>query len=248
MTKEDIEVVPMEPSAIVAALSSGQVDGAGFWYPALATVKRAGARPRGDRPEQPTSRTDGVPDGVRRRQRRGRRANRTRPTACSPCCARPWPIERSTWTRRSSSPPSSATSTRPTVEADAANVQVLSARRARSAHRGRHRRLLAGRHESTTSSPPASSPKPSSRASSTPGTCSSRPERKRSERRSERGRDQAEERPVPHDRPAPGGHPRGLRQPARLHAGARRAGRAPAPGSTGGTRRRRSAPPRGPAC
>ncbi|WP_240930446.1 aliphatic sulfonate ABC transporter substrate-binding protein [Isoptericola sp. BMS4] len=39
MTKDDIELVPMEPSAIVAALSSGQVDGAGFWYPALATVK-----------------------------------------------------------------------------------------------------------------------------------------------------------------------------------------------------------------
>lgn len=39
MTKEDIEVVPMEPSAIVTALSSGQVDGAGLWYPALATVK-----------------------------------------------------------------------------------------------------------------------------------------------------------------------------------------------------------------
>lgn len=39
MTKDDIEVVPMEPAAIVAALSSGQVDGAGFWYPALATVK-----------------------------------------------------------------------------------------------------------------------------------------------------------------------------------------------------------------
>ncbi|WP_199044074.1 aliphatic sulfonate ABC transporter substrate-binding protein [Glycomyces salinus] len=39
MTKEDIEVVPMEPSAIVTALSSGQVDGAGFWYPALATVQ-----------------------------------------------------------------------------------------------------------------------------------------------------------------------------------------------------------------
>jgi NitT/TauT family transport system substrate-binding protein len=39
MTKEDVEVVPMEPSAIVAALSSKQVDGAGFWYPALATVK-----------------------------------------------------------------------------------------------------------------------------------------------------------------------------------------------------------------
>lgn len=39
MTKDDIEVVPMEPSAIVTALSSGQVDGAGFWYPALATVR-----------------------------------------------------------------------------------------------------------------------------------------------------------------------------------------------------------------
>ncbi len=39
MTKDDVELVPMEPSAIVAALSSGQVQGAGFWYPALATVK-----------------------------------------------------------------------------------------------------------------------------------------------------------------------------------------------------------------
>ncbi|MHA6622411.1 aliphatic sulfonate ABC transporter substrate-binding protein [Pseudonocardia sp. DLS-67] len=40
MTKEDIERVPMEPAAIVAALSSKQVDAAGFWYPALATVKQ----------------------------------------------------------------------------------------------------------------------------------------------------------------------------------------------------------------
>jgi NitT/TauT family transport system substrate-binding protein len=39
MTKEDVELVPMEPPAIVAALSSGQVDGAGLWYPSLATVK-----------------------------------------------------------------------------------------------------------------------------------------------------------------------------------------------------------------
>lgn len=39
MTKDDVELVPMEPPAIVAALSSGQVDAAGFWYPALATVK-----------------------------------------------------------------------------------------------------------------------------------------------------------------------------------------------------------------
>lgn len=40
MTKDDVNLVPMEPSAIVSALSSGQVDGAGFWYPALATVKQ----------------------------------------------------------------------------------------------------------------------------------------------------------------------------------------------------------------
>ncbi|RXZ50132.1 aliphatic sulfonate ABC transporter substrate-binding protein [Agromyces binzhouensis] len=39
MTKDDVELVPMEPSAIVSALASGQVQGAGFWYPALATVK-----------------------------------------------------------------------------------------------------------------------------------------------------------------------------------------------------------------
>lgn len=40
MTKDDVELVPMEPPAIVAALSSGQVDAAGFWYPALATVRK----------------------------------------------------------------------------------------------------------------------------------------------------------------------------------------------------------------
>lgn len=39
MTRDDIELVPMEPPSIVSALSSGQVDGAGFWYPALATVR-----------------------------------------------------------------------------------------------------------------------------------------------------------------------------------------------------------------
>lgn len=39
MTKGDIDVVNMEPSAIVSALASQKVDGAGFWYPALATVK-----------------------------------------------------------------------------------------------------------------------------------------------------------------------------------------------------------------
>jgi NitT/TauT family transport system substrate-binding protein len=40
MTNEDIEHVPMEPAAIVAALASKQVDAAGFWYPALAKVKQ----------------------------------------------------------------------------------------------------------------------------------------------------------------------------------------------------------------
>ncbi|MGH8965797.1 MAG: aliphatic sulfonate ABC transporter substrate-binding protein, partial [Actinomycetes bacterium] len=40
MTKDDVEIVAMEPAAIVAALSSGKVDAAGFWYPALATVKK----------------------------------------------------------------------------------------------------------------------------------------------------------------------------------------------------------------
>lgn len=40
MTKADINAVPMEPAAIVAALSSKQVDGAGFWFPALATVQQ----------------------------------------------------------------------------------------------------------------------------------------------------------------------------------------------------------------
>lgn len=40
MTKADINAVPMEAASIVTALASKQVDGAGFWYPALATVKQ----------------------------------------------------------------------------------------------------------------------------------------------------------------------------------------------------------------
>lgn len=40
MTADDIERVAMEPAAIVAALFSKQVDAAGFWYPALATVEQ----------------------------------------------------------------------------------------------------------------------------------------------------------------------------------------------------------------
>lgn len=40
MTKDDVNAVTMEPAAIVSALASKQVDGAGFWYPALATVEQ----------------------------------------------------------------------------------------------------------------------------------------------------------------------------------------------------------------
>jgi NitT/TauT family transport system substrate-binding protein len=40
MTKADVQLVAMEPAAIITALSSKQVDAAGIWYPALATVKQ----------------------------------------------------------------------------------------------------------------------------------------------------------------------------------------------------------------
>ncbi|MCW7945212.1 bicyclomycin resistance protein [Streptomyces hygroscopicus] len=40
MTKKDLKIVPMDPSTIVSAFSSKKVDGAGFWYPALATIKK----------------------------------------------------------------------------------------------------------------------------------------------------------------------------------------------------------------
>lgn len=40
MTMKDVNAVPIDPSTMVAALSSGQVDAAGFWYPALSTVKQ----------------------------------------------------------------------------------------------------------------------------------------------------------------------------------------------------------------
>jgi NitT/TauT family transport system substrate-binding protein len=40
MTMSDVDAVPIDPSTMVAALSSGQVDAAGFWYPALSTVKQ----------------------------------------------------------------------------------------------------------------------------------------------------------------------------------------------------------------
>lgn len=40
LTLKDVDAVPIDPATMVAALSSGQVDAAGFWYPALSTVKQ----------------------------------------------------------------------------------------------------------------------------------------------------------------------------------------------------------------
>ncbi|MBR7744679.1 aliphatic sulfonate ABC transporter substrate-binding protein [Phycicoccus sp. BSK3Z-2] len=39
LTKDDVRLTPMDPSTIVSAFSSGQIDAAGFWYPAIATIK-----------------------------------------------------------------------------------------------------------------------------------------------------------------------------------------------------------------
>lgn len=40
MAKSDVKLVPMDPSTIVAAMSSKKIDAAGFWYPATATIKK----------------------------------------------------------------------------------------------------------------------------------------------------------------------------------------------------------------
>jgi NitT/TauT family transport system substrate-binding protein len=40
MTTKDIQVVPMDPPTIVSAFSSGQIDGAGIWYPLLNNIKK----------------------------------------------------------------------------------------------------------------------------------------------------------------------------------------------------------------
>lgn len=39
MSKDDVELLDMAPDVLVQALSTGQVDAAGFWYPYLDTVK-----------------------------------------------------------------------------------------------------------------------------------------------------------------------------------------------------------------
>jgi len=40
MTVADIDVVPMDPSTVVAAFASGQIAGAGLWYPLLDVIRR----------------------------------------------------------------------------------------------------------------------------------------------------------------------------------------------------------------
>ena len=39
MTIADIQMVPMDPSTVVAAFTSKQIDGAGIWYPLIDTIK-----------------------------------------------------------------------------------------------------------------------------------------------------------------------------------------------------------------
>lgn len=40
MSKNDIEVVPMDPSTAVSAFGAGQIDGAALWYPLIDTLKK----------------------------------------------------------------------------------------------------------------------------------------------------------------------------------------------------------------
>ncbi|KAF4407096.1 aliphatic sulfonate ABC transporter substrate-binding protein [Streptomyces lycii] len=40
MTAEDIQKIPMDPSTVVSAFSSGQIDGAGIFYPLIDTIKQ----------------------------------------------------------------------------------------------------------------------------------------------------------------------------------------------------------------
>lgn len=40
LTVKDVQVVPMDPSTVVAAFSSGQIDGAGIWNPLVDVIRR----------------------------------------------------------------------------------------------------------------------------------------------------------------------------------------------------------------
>jgi NitT/TauT family transport system substrate-binding protein len=41
LTKNDVKIVTMDAATIVSAFTSKQIDAAGFWYPAIATIKKA---------------------------------------------------------------------------------------------------------------------------------------------------------------------------------------------------------------
>lgn len=41
LTKDDVKIVPMDASTIVSAFTSKQIDAAGFWYPAISTIKKS---------------------------------------------------------------------------------------------------------------------------------------------------------------------------------------------------------------
>ncbi|WP_433510726.1 aliphatic sulfonate ABC transporter substrate-binding protein [Nonomuraea sp. CA-143628] len=41
LAKTDVKIVPMDAATIVSAFTSKQIDAAGFWYPAIATIKKS---------------------------------------------------------------------------------------------------------------------------------------------------------------------------------------------------------------
>ena len=40
LTTKDVQVVPMDPSTVVTAFASGQIDGAGIWYPLVEVIRK----------------------------------------------------------------------------------------------------------------------------------------------------------------------------------------------------------------
>lgn len=41
MSRDDVQIVPMDPSAVVSSFSSGQIDAAGIWYPLVDNIKES---------------------------------------------------------------------------------------------------------------------------------------------------------------------------------------------------------------
>ena len=110
MTKQDVKVVNMDPSTIVSAFASKQVDAAGFWYPAIETIKDQVPELSELAKNSDFESQMAFPTAfVGRQRRRLRRQGEDREDA-SPCCVRRWSTARPTWTSRSSSPPRCSTS------------------------------------------------------------------------------------------------------------------------------------------